>query len=232
MIEGAALSARPFKFSVAIIGGGFSGAILAAQLLRRSDSSVSVAVVEKSSSVGRGLAFGTECSSLLLNVRARNMSAFPDDPSHFLRWAQSNHDPSTGPGSFLPRAVYGRYVQAVLNESVQLAGNDRLEWIKDEVWQLSPTDNGLEIKLKSGRRLMADRIVLTLGNFPPSDPLAAWPATAGSVYFRDPWSKSTFEGADKLGDVLLVGSGLTSVDVAVQLRERGCRGTIHILSRR
>jgi uncharacterized NAD(P)/FAD-binding protein YdhS len=231
MIEGASLSAGPFKFSVAIIGGGFSGAILAAQLLRRSDSSISVVVVEKSSSLGRGLAYGTECSSLLLNVRARNMSAFPDDPSHFLRWAQSNHDPNTGPGSFLPRAVYGRYVQAVLNEAVQLAGNDRMEWVKDEACQLSPIDEGLEMKLQCGRRLLADRIVLALGNFPPSDPLAPWKAENGSRYFRNPWSASTFDGAENLGDVLLVGSGLTSVDVAVQLRERGCRSTIHILSR-
>ena len=226
------MSTRPAKFSVAIIGGGFSGAILAAQLLRRGDPSISVAVVEKTSSVGRGLAYGTDCSSLLLNVRARNMSAFPDDPNHFLRWAQSNHDPSTGPGSFLPRAVYGRYVQAVLNESVQLAGNDRMEWVKDEAWQTYPTDDGMEVKLGSGRRLLADRVVLALGNFPPSDPLAAWNAKAGSRYFFNPWSASTFEGLESLRDVLLVGSGLTSVDVAVQLREGGCPGTIHILSRR
>ena len=226
------MSTRPARFSVAIIGGGFSGTILAAQLLRRGDPSVSVVVVEKTPSVGHGLAYGTDCPSLLLNVRARNMSAFPDDPSHFLRWAQSNHDPRTGPGSFLPRAVYGRYVQAVLNESVQLAGNDRMEWMKDEAWQLSPTDKGMEIKLQSGRRLLADRVLLALGNFPPSDPLAAWKAETGSRYSRNPWSASTFEGVENLGDVLLVGSGLTSVDVAFQLRKQGCRGTIHILSRR
>ena len=67
---------RPSKVTVAIIGGGFSGAILAAHLLRDSDPSFSVTVVEKTSSVGRGLAYGTECASLLLNVRARNMSDF------------------------------------------------------------------------------------------------------------------------------------------------------------
>jgi uncharacterized NAD(P)/FAD-binding protein YdhS len=132
LVEGAALPTRTPKFSVAIIGGGFSGAILAAQLLRCGDPSMSVVVVEKNSSVGRGLAYGTECHSLLLNVRARNMSAFPDDPNHFLRWAQSNHDPGTGPGSFLPRAVYGSYVHAVLGESVQLAGNDSMQWVKDD----------------------------------------------------------------------------------------------------
>jgi uncharacterized NAD(P)/FAD-binding protein YdhS len=90
----------------------------------------------------------------------------------------------------------------------------------------------MEIELHSGRRLLADRIVLALGNFPPSDPLATWKAEIGSRYFRYPWSASTFEGAENLSDVLLVGSGLTSLDVAVQLRTQGCRGTIHILSRR
>jgi uncharacterized NAD(P)/FAD-binding protein YdhS len=223
---------RPPKIAVAIIGGGFSGAILAAQLLRHSGPSFSVAVVEKSSSVGRGLAYGTDCHSLLLNVRARNMSAFPDDPHHFLRWAQSNYDPATEPGSFLPRTVYGDYVQAVLNEAAQSAGNSRLEWIRDEALSLTPTSDGAsEIHLGGGRRLLAGRVVLALGNPPPGDPLATWDAGKGSRYFRDPWSAAALEGVGGLGSILLVGSGLTSVDVAVQLRISGFRGTIHVVSR-
>jgi uncharacterized NAD(P)/FAD-binding protein YdhS len=220
------------RVAVAIIGGGFSGAILAAQLLRHSGPSFSVVVVEKTSSVGRGLAYGTDCRSLLLNVRARNMSAFPDDPHHFLRWAQANYDPATGPGSFLPRAVYGHYVQAVLNEAAQAAGKARLEWIRDEAITLSPTADGTtEIYLRGGGRLLADRVVFAMGNFPPGDPLASWDAKNGSRYFRDPWSADAFEGVEALDSILLVGSGLTSVDVAVQLRIRGCRGTIHVASR-
>ncbi len=223
---------RASRVTVAIIGGGFSGAILAAQLLRHSGPSLSVAVLEKTSFVGRGLAYGTDCRSLLLNVRARNMSAFPDDPHHFLRWAQSNYDPATGPGSFLPRAVYGTYVQAVLHEATQSAGKPRLEWIRDEALTLSPiSDGATEIHLRSGRRLLADRVVLALGSSPPSDPLASWDAENGSRYFRDPWSADAFEGVNGLGSILLVGSGLTSVDVAVRLRIRGFRGTIHVVSR-
>jgi uncharacterized NAD(P)/FAD-binding protein YdhS len=223
---------RPAKITVAIIGGGFSGTTLAAQLLRRSNPSFSVVVVEKTSSVGRGLAYGTACRSLLLNVRARNMSALADDPYHFLRWAQSNYDPATAPGSFLPRAVYGHYVQAVLNEAAQSAGKPRLEWIRDEALTLSPTTDGLtEVRLRSGRRLLADRVVLALGNFPPGDPLASWDAEHSSRYFRNPWSAETFEGVQGLGSILLVGSGLTSVDVAVRLRVQRCQGRIHVVSR-
>jgi uncharacterized NAD(P)/FAD-binding protein YdhS len=226
------LPTQPFKVSVAIIGGGFSGAVLAAQLLRRGDPACSVVVVEKTSSVGRGLAYGTECPSLLLNVRARNMSAFADDPTHFLRWAQSNHDPATGPGSFLPRAVYGRYIQAVLDEAVHTGGEQRLQWVKDEALRVSPTGDGTLNVALSGRVVRADAVVLALGNCPPGDPFAAWDAKAGTRYFLNPWSHSTFKDVENSGDILLVGSGLTSVDVAVELRLRGCRGIIHILSRR
>jgi uncharacterized NAD(P)/FAD-binding protein YdhS len=220
------------RVTVAIVGGGFSGAIMAAQLLRQSHPSFSVAVVEKTPSVGRGLAYGTDCDSLLLNVRARNLSAFPDDPQHFLRWAQSNYDPATGPGSFLPRAVYGHYVQAVLNEAAQSTGKPRLEWIRGEALTLSPTGDGaFEIHLRGGRQLLAGQVVLAMGNPPPGDPLAPWDAGNGSRYFRDPWSADTLEGVDGLSNILLVGSGLTSVDVAIQLRIRSFRGTIHLVSR-
>lgn len=223
---------RPSSLTVAIVGGGFTGTVLAAQLLRRSNPSFSVVVVEKTTTVGRGLAYGTQCSSLLLNVRARNMSVFADDPHHFLRWAQANYDPGAGPGSFLPRAVYGHYVQAVLNEAAQPGGGRRLEWIRDEALSLSRTSVGVsEIHLRSGRRVLADRIVLALGNFPPGDPLACWDAARGSHYFRNPWSAETFEGVEGLSNILLVGSGLTSMDVVMQLRVQGCRGTIHCISR-
>jgi uncharacterized NAD(P)/FAD-binding protein YdhS len=222
----------PARFSVAIIGGGFTGTTLAAQLLRCAGSSLSVVVVEKSASVGRGLAYGTKSKSLLLNVRARNMSAFADDPQHFRRWAQANYDSTTGPGSFLPREVYGRYLEALLNEAASSNGK-RLQWIKDEATGLSPTcESAVEIELRSGKCLLADRVVLAVGNFPPANPLAGLDGGKVSRYCRDPWSAEAFEGVENLKTILLIGSGLTSVDLAIQLRAHRFRGTIHVLSRR
>ena len=52
------------EFTVAVIGGGFSGATLAAQLIRHTDPSFSVIVIEKSGLPGRGLAYGTECNPI------------------------------------------------------------------------------------------------------------------------------------------------------------------------
>ena len=107
-------TSRGAQFTVAIIGGGFTGATLAAQLLRKSGGAISIVLVERSARLGRGVAYGTQCMEHLLNVRARNMTAYPDDPEHFLRWARLNYDPGVTPEEYLPRRVYGEYRETVV----------------------------------------------------------------------------------------------------------------------
>jgi len=227
------------KFTVAVLGGGFTGTTLAAQLVRHTDPSFSVVVIERTGSPGRGVAYGTECESHLLNVPAKDMSAFPDDREHFLRWAKSNYDSETEACRFLPRKVYGRYLGSLLSEATLACGKQRLQWKKDEARALSPRGDGeIEIQLRSGTRVFADKVVLALGNFPSSDPLLPWRNPANSAhdppdpYFANPWSDTIFEAVEHLDQILLLGSGLTGVDVAAELRRRGFRGTIHFLSRR
>src|SRR5207247_9113805 len=94
---------------------GFTGSILAAQLLRR-DPSVSVTLIESAGVAGCGVAYATSCLWHLLNVPAANMSAFPEDPEHFVRWAQLNYDSGTGNEDFLPRRVYGQYIESILRQ--------------------------------------------------------------------------------------------------------------------
>ncbi len=226
------------KYSVAVIGGGFSGATLAAQLLRHTGPSFSIVVIERTGLPGRGLAYGTESNAHLLNVAAKDMSAFPHDPEHFLRWAKSNFDCETQPGSFLPRRVYGRYLGTLLSGTVLSDLPTRLQWIRDEARAISQVGNGeIEIQLRSGARVLADKVVLALGNFPASDPClpgrdaASRPHDLPQRYFSSPWSNPSFAGVEQLDNVLLLGSGLTSMDVAVELRRRGFTGTIHFLSR-
>ena len=236
------------KFTVAVIGGGFTGTTLAAQLVRHTDASYSLIVIERTGLPGRGVAYGTECNSHLLNVPAKDMSAFPEDREHFLRWAKSNYDSETEPCSFLPRKVYGRYLGSLLSEAALADEKQRLQWRKDEARALSPRGDGqIEIQLRSGTRVFADKVVLALGNFPSSDPLLPWRNPANrphdlpdpdfgdpyfpDPYFPDPWSDTIFEAVEHLDQILLLGSGLTGVDVAVELRRRGFRGTIHFLSR-
>jgi hydroxyacylglutathione hydrolase len=226
------------QFTVAIIGGGFTGATLAAQLLRMSGGSVSVILIERGARLGRGVAYSTECSEHLLNVRAKNMSAYADDPEHLLHWARLNHASATSADDYLPRLVYGQYVASVLQQEIECHPG-RIEHVQDEAEAISIARAGdtAEIRLRSGRTLFADKVVLALGNFPPGDPRLPGRTPHSLRYVSHPW-KSNLWTSGAQGDVpndksvLLVGSGLTSVDVAITLRRRGFRGTIHILSRR
>jgi hydroxyacylglutathione hydrolase len=219
------------QFTVAIIGGGFTGATLAAQLLSKSEGSVSVILIERSARLGHGVAYGTRCTEHLLNVRARNMSAYPDDPEHFFEWARLNHDPAVSPDDYLPRSVYGQYVESVLQQEIERHPG-RFEHVQDEAISLAGIGDVAEMRLRSGRTLLADKVVLALGNFPPGDPRLPGKTPHSQRYVSNPWTSSGLGAVAEDGNVLLVGSGLTSVDVAISMRSRGFRGTIHIFSRR
>ena len=218
------------QYHVAILGGGFTGTVLAAQLLRQSGGALSVIVVDQGPSRGRGIAYGTQYGWHLLNVPAKNMSAFPADPDHFLRWAQTNYDCAAEPGSYLPRRIYGQYVESVLAEANTSDSN--LEWKHDQAIGLTQCGDLIAVHLRSGQTVLAEKVVLAVGNFPPSDPLLPGKARKSSRYVAFAWSADALEGITQDTNILLVGSGLTAVDQVVALRASGFRGTIHFLSRR
>jgi len=216
--------------TIAIIGGGFSGATLAAQLLRHSQESVSVVLIDPSDCPGRGVAYGTQYDWHLLNVVARDMSALDDDPEHFLRWAQANYDSGVGPESFLPRRVYGQYITGLLRETAGLHPG-RFFFKNDEAVSVEEVERGGVVHLRHGERVRADKIVLALGNFPPSDPNLHGGTALGVRYIPYAWSAVALEGIAQDREVLVLGSGLTAIDQVLALRAREFGGTIHLLSR-
>jgi uncharacterized NAD(P)/FAD-binding protein YdhS len=218
-------------FTVAIVGGGFTGTTLAVQLLRKSGGDISVVLIERGARPGRGVAYSTECAEHLLNVPARNMSAYPDDPGHFLDWARLNHDPGASPGDYLPRLLYGQYVGSLLRQEIERHPG-QVEHVQDEAVSLARVGDTAEVRFRSGRTLFAHKVVIALGNFPPGDPRLPGKTPHSQRYVSNPWASSALGDVARDKSVLLVGSGLTSVDVAITLRRRGFRGTIHILSRR
>jgi uncharacterized NAD(P)/FAD-binding protein YdhS len=217
--------------TLAIIGGGFSGSMLATELLRRYDTNCSVVLIESGPIPGRGVAYGTQFEGHLLNVRAKNMSAYAEVPDHFVKWAQRHYSSSVKPDDFLPRPVYGQYVSSQLREAINL-GRAEFRCIQGEAVSLGRIGKRSEIGLANGQTLVADKVVLALGNFPPADLQIPGKTGSSSRYIPNPWSPNTLGQAAEDDSVLLIGSGLTSVDVTVELRARGFEGTIHILSRR
>jgi uncharacterized NAD(P)/FAD-binding protein YdhS len=95
--------------SIAIVGAGASGALMAAHLLTRGGDDIRLNLIEPRAQIGRGLAYATENESHRLNVRASNMSAFADDPDHFRRWLERNGYAGDDPFCFASRSVFGCY---------------------------------------------------------------------------------------------------------------------------
>lgn len=218
-------------YSVVVVGGGFSGAMLAVNLLRRV-SSLSVAVVDKGPLPGRGLAYGTKYDCHLLNVPAGSMSALPEEPDHFLRWARANYGQSVQATNFLPRPLYGRYVSSLLEEATGPCNTENFGWIQGEVTSFAREPSYVTVRLRDGSTLVTQAVVLAVGNFPPANLHLAGLSQESRRYVPSPWSADVLDGIPRHGSVLLIGSGLTSVDMAMALNTEGFAGHIHILSRR
>jgi uncharacterized NAD(P)/FAD-binding protein YdhS len=222
------------EIDVLIVGGGFSGTMLAVNLLRRT-ASLSIAILDLSLLPGRGLAYRSPHRFHLLNVPAGQMGAFPSDPEDFLHWARRNHDASMQARSFPPRAVYGEYLGNVLDRTLAergvTNGNGRFRWVQGEALSLRERNGRLAVQRKDGSELLARAVVLATGNFPPATPRIPGLESRGSLYIQFAWAGNALEKLPRDGSVLLLGSGLTSVDMIMALKSKAFRGTIHVLSR-
>jgi uncharacterized NAD(P)/FAD-binding protein YdhS len=213
----------PARSAVAIIGGGASGTLLATQLLRRMHpEGMRVVLVERRPRIGPGLAYSTPYPFHRLNVPAGQMGSFPRDPGHFLRWAR-RRDPDAKAGDFLPRSSYGSYLAEVLANAERraLAGAE-IERCHDEALAVRAGEGtrALRVELASGPTLDADRLVLALGNPPPTVPGGAAADLLDSGRFHaDPWDTGIAAAGAGDRSVLLIGTGLTMVDVALVLAE-------------
>jgi uncharacterized NAD(P)/FAD-binding protein YdhS len=215
-----------------IAGGGASGTLLAAELMRQ-PREIEVTIVEPRADLGRGVAYSTPHLGHLLNVRAGRMSGNADDPGHFLRWL-SREDPSAHEGTFAPRALYGRYLQALLEEARGASPPaSRLAHSPERVVEVLRSPSGLRVTLSDGSSLEAEAVVLALGNLPPAAvPLLPTGGADPKRFVVDPWASQALEGIGADEPVLLVGTGLTAVDVALALRDLGHRAPVLAVSRR
>src|ERR1700722_2281701 len=218
--------------TIAIIGGGFSGAVLAAILLRRPPAQpCRIVLVERREQLGRGVAYQVTAHRPLLDVPAGRVSAEAHDPLQFVRFAQ-RRDPSLHAQQFLPRELYGEYLEQLLHEAAQAApAGGRFECIRDEADALHRINgNGpYLIGLVERGRLLADDVVLACGDPPPLDLPRAAGITRHPCYISDPHQPSAL-GTD-CQRMLLIGTALTMADVAVAAAGVNPCAELHALSR-
>src|ERR1700678_1630149 len=201
--------------TVAIIGGGISGALTAYHLIQR-EAQARVIVIDPRLQFGLGLAYSTPSLCHLLNVPAGKISALPHDPDQFLNWLRANYDGEATPMTFAPRAVFGRYIQSLL------ARMEGIEQVCASVVNYRPTSGGAILSLNNGCELLADYVVLATGNFDPDTlPGISKHKKASGAYCHNAWIPGTYKGLHADAPVTLIGTGLTTVDVLLRLRELG-----------
>jgi uncharacterized NAD(P)/FAD-binding protein YdhS len=221
---------------ITIIGAGFAGTALALHLLREEALlNAAVHLVEPRPVPGPGLAYSPWRPEPLLNVRARSLSLYATEPNHFTNWLSREAEAANGIPEFAARATYGRYLTEEM--AAELTKPDpstaRLHWHRTTaVAATSAPDGRRLVQLAEGAPILSDYVVLALGNFPPPPP--AGPDHAylhHSGYHADPWGANALSSIAPDASVLLIGSGLTAVDVLLALRQQGHRAPVTVVAR-
>jgi len=224
--------AESLSRTIAIVGSGYSGTATALQLLRQArNQTIRVVLIERGPDFGRGLAYARSAYPYLLNVPASRMSATESEPAEFLRFAQRRSVGAMGE-DFLPRAWYGDYLQELLAAAAAGSGpTARLERRRGEVVDLTVArhDAPVTLTFADGERLAVDEAVLALGAPLPRLPAsvqctAEWPA-----FRQDPWAEAPALAGR--GPLLVIGTGLTMIDVVCAAVDREPDVVIHALSR-
>jgi len=230
---------KELERTIVIVGTGFSGTVAAINLLRLASSPLRIVLIDRTCAVG-GVAYARCEYPFLLNVPAGRMAASSADPSGFLEFAR-HRLPKVSPEDFLPRALYGEYLEASLRTAeLSAPSHVKLVRMSGEVVRIDRTAlvRSPRVNLRDGRRVQADQVVLALGNPPPARIPAAEALITNNQnrareqrYVEDPWAA---QPKFRCGETLLViGTGLTMADVVTAAAQStGDRIVVHAISRR
>jgi uncharacterized NAD(P)/FAD-binding protein YdhS len=219
--------------TVAVIGAGASGTLATTYLLRAAAAArtpLRIALIDRYGQHGLGRAYATENPAHLLNSPVDRMSAVAADPAHLARWAAAN---GIRPDGFLPRAAFGRYLRELLADAERAAGpTATVARITSDVVGLTYRGSGrplrLQLAAQAQGRIDADAAVLAIGNQPPAAPFAV---PASPRYIPDPWIPGALDGVADGSPVVVLGTGLTMLDVAISLTGAHPQTVVHAVSR-
>lgn len=205
-----------------LIGAGATGA---AVLYRLKRAALEVTVLEPREKPWLGRAYSTRDLRHILNVPAERMSLSGAEPSDFLDWLRAKHPgcESAEDWPFVPRAWFGEYVGERL-------GTRDFKHLKTAATGLRRQANRWKVSTASGRELEADFVVLATGYH---DALAALPLKLDGPSrerILQPYDHEGLQDFPADDRVLIVGTGLTGIDVFRTLRARGI-SRISFLSR-
>jgi uncharacterized NAD(P)/FAD-binding protein YdhS len=219
----------PAPLPVAVIGAGFSGTTVALHLAATLPPEQSLLLCD-GTEFACGPAYATHSAAHLLNVRASNMSALPDDPAHFESWLAAepdlaNEDLHHGEaGLFVSRRLYRRYLCSLLDGATRRAPA-RVRTLRADIVDLERDGTGWRLHAADGTTIAAAAAVLAVGNLPP-------PATESGLFRANPWAPGALANLRPELPLLVQGTGLTMIDIALQCQDGGFPGPVIAVSRR
>ena len=235
------MSETPSTPRVVVVGAGAAGSLTAMHLARtagRRGTPLEVVLLDPAAYRARGTAFGTVDERHLLNVPAGAMSALPEEPGHFVAWRARQHpELLPEPAVFAPRAEWARYLDETLTCAYHGDVPVGLRHLRVRAAGVRRDGAGVLVTADDGQVHRADAVVLATGERPPG---AGWAPAAlrdSAFFVPDPWAPGALDVVrrDAAGpaDVLLVGTGLTMVDVVLSLTgpDRRTDRRIHAVSR-
>lgn len=222
---------------IVIVGAGASGTLTAIHLLRtagRRSTGVDIVLVDPVDRWGRGTAFGTPENEHLLNVPAAGMSALPEDPRHFVAWLNRESAVAVDPNSFQPRRNFALYLDDTLADAKDAAPLASLHHVRATTTALRRTAHGMSVITDDGREIAADAVVVGTGLPSVGHDWAPESLTRSAFFIPDPWRPGALDVVrrDQVGpaDVLVVGAGLTMIDVVWSLTGKRARAGRNIVA--
>ncbi|MFF4214774.1 FAD/NAD(P)-binding protein [Streptomyces nondiastaticus] len=242
------------KRTIAVVGGGAACTAFLAAYARRLSGDVAgaaadVIVFEPGKSFGPGIAYAEDAETALLNRPYSAMSVDYGDPGQFRRWLyrQASAREEAGPDArpaprshFVSRSLFGQYLENVFGQSredLRLLGA-QVTLVPSAVVDLdvkggeaggSGDDGSHVLTTADGERFAADQVILAIGAIAPSD---VYGLTGAPGFVAQPYPLNTsLSQVDPGAEVLVLGAGLTAIDVAVVLADAGRERRITLASR-
>lgn len=229
------------KFSLAIAGCGSVGVSFLYQFLHLLEDAkvparMSILIVDPRHRVGSGVPYQPGDKTALLNTRTGTTSATFKDAAHFHQWviehaddlASDYPDLDTSRNGFVPRSVFGRYL-----EDLYLQTLERAHRIGVQIVRCTANLCGVELSSNCDVRLLTDagpaystqRLLLCTGN-PASRPYGDLCGTPNYIHSPYPADRN-LQRIPTDARVCVIGSGLTAIDTAIALhRNNGVRDIV------
>lgn len=212
---------------VAIVGAGAAGILTAIHILHAAPPGTHLLLIDPAPADAAGPAYGSPRREHVLNVRAAKMSARPGDSNAFVQWLDDHGHAASG-DAFVPRHHFAAHLHDELAAAVR-SSHARFERVHGRVVDACRgihRDERVHLTLDHGGGIDADHVVLALGNGPIA-PLG----DRGLRIVDDVWGTPWLAAVRPDDEVLVVGTGLTAVDMALSLDAQGHRGRVTLVSR-